>query len=262
MAEFPALPLFTDAIIADTNHLTNEEFGAYMRILMLVWRSPDCKIPAADAWIMRKMCANDSKFKDLIKPLISEFLQHDRGGNWLTQKRLSKEFEFVKKQREKNSVSAKSRWNKEKDPCERNAPTPTPTPTPIKERTMEDREKISPLEIGMDFEIFWQAYPKKSARNFAINAYRQAREEGTDHATIIAGVERYAENSKGTEERYLIPPDKWLAGGHWSDEYRDSSASKSSNRKPAYADTIKSAARVALDNIRAQDEIRAQSKQG
>ena len=64
MAEFPALPLFTDAVIADCNHLTDEEFGAYMRILIVMWRSPGCKIPFADAWLMRRMGGDASKYNE------------------------------------------------------------------------------------------------------------------------------------------------------------------------------------------------------
>lgn len=48
MAEFPSLPLFTDAYIADTQHLTNEEHGVYLRLLMFAWRSPDCALPEDD----------------------------------------------------------------------------------------------------------------------------------------------------------------------------------------------------------------------
>lgn len=45
MAEFPTMPLFTDAYIADTTHLTNEEHGVYFRLLMFAWRSRDCTLP-------------------------------------------------------------------------------------------------------------------------------------------------------------------------------------------------------------------------
>lgn len=38
MAEFPILPLKTDALLGDTMHLTTEEFGAYMRLLVVMWR--------------------------------------------------------------------------------------------------------------------------------------------------------------------------------------------------------------------------------
>lgn len=38
MAEFPALPLWTDAYLADTAHLSYEEHGLYFHILMTMWR--------------------------------------------------------------------------------------------------------------------------------------------------------------------------------------------------------------------------------
>jgi uncharacterized protein YdaU (DUF1376 family) len=38
MAELPILPLKTDALLADTTHMSAEEFGAYCRILFVMWR--------------------------------------------------------------------------------------------------------------------------------------------------------------------------------------------------------------------------------
>jgi uncharacterized protein YdaU (DUF1376 family) len=93
LAEFPALPLFTDLLLADTGHLSHEEFGAYMRILILIWRSPDCRIRSAHAWLMRRK---------------------DRSGAFYTQKRLLKEFLYVRESRQKKSDAAKSRWETEK----------------------------------------------------------------------------------------------------------------------------------------------------
>jgi uncharacterized protein YdaU (DUF1376 family) len=38
MAELPILPLKTDALLADTQHMSAEEFGAYCRLLFTMWR--------------------------------------------------------------------------------------------------------------------------------------------------------------------------------------------------------------------------------
>lgn len=129
MAEFPALPLFTDALIADTEHLTNEEFGAYIRLLMIIWRNANCRIPADAEWHMRRLRVNELEYKRLYEPLIKEFFKSD--GNFVTQKRLIKEFEYLRSTRTKQSVRAKGRWNKEKAPSGGTAPNPTP-PTETK----------------------------------------------------------------------------------------------------------------------------------
>lgn len=124
MAEFPALPLFTDALLADTEHLTNEEFGAYIRLLVLIWRNANCRIPAKEEWIMRRLRANSSEYNKLYKPLVKEFLTSD--GNYITQKRLRKEFEYLRRQRQSQSDNANKRWNNNKSSSRGNAPHPTP----------------------------------------------------------------------------------------------------------------------------------------
>jgi len=48
MAKYPSMPLFPDAWIADTQHLTNEEQGVYFRLVMFAWRTPSCALPDDD----------------------------------------------------------------------------------------------------------------------------------------------------------------------------------------------------------------------
>lgn len=48
MSDFPYIPLSTDALIADCIHLSSSEFGLYIRILVLIWQSPECTIPNDD----------------------------------------------------------------------------------------------------------------------------------------------------------------------------------------------------------------------
>ncbi|HBY69895.1 MAG TPA: hypothetical protein DEG69_20410 [Flavobacteriaceae bacterium] len=124
MAKFPHLPLWTDAYIADTIHLNYEEHGLYLMLLMTVWRSPECRIPNDIKWIKRRLRATDEQIEKYVKNILDEFFETT--GNYITQKRLKEEYNYVKKKAKKNSDTAKLRWQKEKLVCERNAPTPTP----------------------------------------------------------------------------------------------------------------------------------------
>lgn len=99
MARFPHLPLFTDAYMADTLHLTHEEHGLYLMLLMTIWRSPDCKIPNDLEWVKRRLRATDQQMENLVKNLLDEFFTTT--GNHITQKRLKEEYEYVRKNRKR-----------------------------------------------------------------------------------------------------------------------------------------------------------------
>lgn len=140
MAEFPALPLWTDALAADTEHLSHLEYGLYQRMLNTAWRQPSCDLPNDRVWLMRRFRLTDQEYDEICAPIIAEFW-HQNGSGRLEQKRLKKERKYVKEKREKQRARAKSRWEKEKAPCRGNAAphasgnAPTPTPTPIKKET-------------------------------------------------------------------------------------------------------------------------------
>ena len=148
MAEFPALPLFTDAVVADCYHLNDDEFGKYMRILILMWRTPLCRIPADPNWISKRINCDALAYAKHIQPIVQEFctLITEDGEKFWIQKRLRKEYEYVRDLSQKRSKAAKKRWSKDqgtenkqkhtKQSMEQNvskadAPTPTPTPTPL-----------------------------------------------------------------------------------------------------------------------------------
>ena len=207
MAEFSSLPLFTDAWVADTAHLTRLERGLYMDLLILIWRSPECQVPNDLAWIARKLRASEAEMEAL-QSVIAEFCVNT--GNWVSQKRLKMEWDYVFNKSKKNSEAAKSRWNKEKEICERNAPTPTPTPT--------KKERGKPLSPSPDgFDEFWAASPRKTGKDDALRAYIKAR-KNTDARTLIEAMGRYAEERRGQDPQYTKHPATWLNKGCWKDE--------------------------------------------
>ncbi len=138
MADFPSLPLFTDAVTADCSHLTDEEFGRYMRILILMWRTPGCKIPDDPNWISKRMRVDALAYHVHMQTIMQEFCTLSDG--YWTQKRLMKEYLYVQGVTEKRRNAAKKRWDTEnkgnytmqmdkQSICTAYAPTPTPTPT-------------------------------------------------------------------------------------------------------------------------------------
>lgn len=153
MAQFPALPLWTDAYLADCGHLTDAEHGRYLMILVAMWRAPNCRIPNDDEWLARKFRRTIDAVKTELRPIINEFCESD--GNWICQNRLLRERNHVEKSSKKQSERAKSRWKNEKPLCRGNAtsgnaPTPTPTPTSIIDADEARAREATPDEVGKE----------------------------------------------------------------------------------------------------------------
>lgn len=155
MAELPFFPLAIDAYLADCGHLTDAEHGRYLLILMELWRAPHCRLPNDDAWLARRFRRTVEAVQSELRPLLAEFCQSD--GNWITQKRLSKEFSRARKVTRQRSDAAKSLWRKKKGGSERireethpriapaYEPTPTPTPTEVREDSLSQPGRAAPL---------------------------------------------------------------------------------------------------------------------
>lgn len=151
MADFPALPLWTDALAADTDHLTHEEYGLYQRMLNVAWRSPGCDLPNDPTWIRRRFRLSEEDFSRIGQPIIDEFWHVTKRGR-LEQKRLTKERAYVSEKSAKQRTKAVTRWNKTKTDDavamprtgtrhgSGNAPTPTPTPIDKKEENTRQQQ--------------------------------------------------------------------------------------------------------------------------
>lgn len=174
VAEFPALPLWTDAFMADTDHLTDAEAGFYIRLLMVLWRSPGQRIPDDKAWIARRFHKTLEEVETFVMPGIYEFCI--RADGWITQKRLSREWQYVKGTSDKRSAAAKSRWNKDKnvspayaykhDPGLSPAGAPTPTPTPPIEGS-DSATVATPNLVVKDSSLPLRANGKNHANGFS-----------------------------------------------------------------------------------------------
>jgi len=102
VAEFPALPFFTDAYLADTRHLTTEEHGAYLLLLMCAWRTRGCCLKDDDRLLARIAGVSPTRWRRL-KPNLAEFFTV-ADGLW-QQKKLSYVYDTVAKKVARNRTN-------------------------------------------------------------------------------------------------------------------------------------------------------------
>lgn len=159
----PAIPFFGDAYLADTRHLSLEEHGAYLQLMMIAWRIEGCCLPDDDARLARMLGITAKKWAKLKPTVMGFWTLYD--GRW-SQKRLTKERRFVAKKSEQNAEAANARWSakslKTNEPSnanaspmqsERNAPPPPPN---IKKETTN---VVSGKTRGSRLPSVWQPLP-------------------------------------------------------------------------------------------------------
>ena len=109
MAEFPHMPLSTDAYLADTTHLRPIEHGVYLMLLMVAWRMPGTpRLPNDDRLLAKYAGVNRSTWVSMRETILAFWQLGDDG--FLTQKKQLKVHQHVQKvSREAREKSAK-RW--------------------------------------------------------------------------------------------------------------------------------------------------------
>jgi uncharacterized protein YdaU (DUF1376 family) len=112
MADFPSLPLWTDAYLADTTDLSAEEHGVYLLLLMAAWRTPTCSLPDDDERLARMAKVGAKKWRKL-RPVMERFFTVE-DGQW-TQNRLLKERDRVETSRSQKRQAAHAKHAKNKD---------------------------------------------------------------------------------------------------------------------------------------------------
>ena len=87
-----------------------------------------------------------------------------------------------------------------------------PQPPSQAEWAAESADEDYPIE----FEQFWQTYPRKTGKRKAFEAWRKARRK-TNNTFLIAKASRYAADPN-REPGYTLTPANWLDGEHWDDD--------------------------------------------
>lgn len=143
MSQAPSMPMYWDAYLADTTHLTTEEHGAYMLLLAAMWRRNGW-VPDDDkdnARILGLTPAKWRKIKARLLATISGFLVED---GMISQEKLLKTWkntqEKIDKNRANGSKGGRPKSSKNKDiekadgsvSVNPNESIPEPEPEPYK----------------------------------------------------------------------------------------------------------------------------------
>lgn len=202
MAEFPALPLWTDALIGDTYHLTPAQFGAYMRLLIAAWRLPDCSLPNDDAVLGRYV--GDTHNWHRLKHKVLPFFSIGSDGR-LRQKKLTNQLTFLRQRKARSSAGGKAKALKTQQQRsakrllnERQKPASTPTPKEERKKEESKKEAINGNGFG----------GKRKPR------HRQTSKEG--RIWLDAGTDDFVSYAADYWEKHHAPvPLLWHDSGAW-----------------------------------------------
>lgn len=139
MAEFPAMPLWTDAYLADTGHLTATEHGAYLLLLMAAWRSGG-RLPDDDKKLARFAHVTSGQWRRM-KDTIRDFFTIEDGH--LVQGRQMETLAAVRQKSQSAKNSARAKYRKYNKQAHANAGETQSVRTANQTKSQKEKEEAS-----------------------------------------------------------------------------------------------------------------------
>ena len=258
MSAPPFMPLYVGDYLADTTHLTAGEDGAYMRLLMCMWRAGG-SLPEDDVRLAR-FCKLTPAQWQRVKPAVMEFFTVSEGV--ISQRRLSRELQkhtaAVFQRREAGSRGGQAKALKDKEtvlagampsPCQ-----PEPEPEPEKKET-DTAKAVSPSakprQSPAGFDEFWEAYPRKVGKLAALTAWKRLK---PPLVPALAAIARYRQTKPADID--FCHPATWLNQGRWMDEHGEATGppvTVDPARVAAMTADFKARQRAYLDELDAAD---------
>lgn len=140
---FPYMKFYQNEYLADTTHLTTIEHGAYMLLLMVMWRNGG-SLPNDDAKLARYAKLTAGQWAR-IRQTILEFFE-ERDGH-IFQGRLTEELEAVRQLSQRQSQNAKAKALKNNETAKATAEPPH-CPSDI--RYQKEENPLTPLQGECD----------------------------------------------------------------------------------------------------------------
>ena len=223
MASLPYLQFYVSDWRADTSHLTLEQKGAYLELILLYWESEKA-LNNSDDRLASSLKISKRRFQTM-KKLLSEFftVKDDIWTHGRIEADLEKVFNKSKKRSYAGQESARKRANDKATSVEQNPTSVEQVSIYIdKDRNIDidnRQEKIMVIKDDPindpDFKVFWMAYPKKVKKAPAAKSYAKALKKATAQE-IFEGLVRY-QRVCGEDQKFISNPDAWLNQERWTD---------------------------------------------
>ena len=217
MAALPYMQLYVADYLADTMHLSVDQHGAYMLLIMNYWQTGK-PLPDVDQRL-QCVCRTSAEHWQEIRPALEEFFVIEDG--YWHHNRIDVDLDKVLSKSDSARRAAKKRHkpaSASQESCERSANaehphmqtgchTDTDTDTDIKTcasdaARLDDHGK-SPELYSEDFNQFWKAYPSKKNKKTAALKFRKLRKTNSSPGFLAQLIEDVECRARGHE---------WLKG--------------------------------------------------
>lgn len=225
------MPLHVRKYLGDTMHLSRDQHGAYLLLLMAYWMRGG-PLPGNDSELATIVRASTSEWRRLKVVLAPYF--NTENGHW-SQKRADQELARAVSLTESRTTAghlggkasaakrqanivANDQANVEQEAKQNPTPKQLPKPEERKEtKTISLTSVRSSKPPSGDFDAFWIHCPRKVGKGAAEKAHARALQK-TAPETLLAGIQRYASCRAGQPEQYTVHPATWLNEERWLDE--------------------------------------------
>lgn len=214
------MQLYVADYLGDTRHLTTEQHGAYLLLLMAMWRA-NGTLPDEETRLARMVGLSVVKWRKIAADVMAFFVRAD---GLISQRRLTLELQKAVEKSAKRSEAGKrgghAKALKDNGLGLANAtvlPCHSSEPEPYSKRVTNVTLVRSP-DLFLEF---WARWPVKKSRKAAHAAYLKALKE-TDHGTLVAAVDTQRRWPEWGNPKYIPHAATWLNKGRWTDEPRGS----------------------------------------
>jgi len=191
----------------DTMHLSLLEHGCYRQLLDQYYLNEEPLTLDLD-YLMRLLCARSEDEKNAIKNVLKDFFIEIESG--YVHRRCEAEIEQYHLKTKTASDNAKKRWDAKAMPtqCE---PIANHKPLTINHKPLTNINTIG------DFDLFWQAYPRKVGKSAAEKTWNKLLPNIDDCLKAIAWQKETPQWFKNNGQ-FIPHPATWLNQERWADE--------------------------------------------